>query len=153
LNPKLIVLDPSKCSNCYDCIEKCKEIHGISRIKKADNVPVFCMQCEDAPCYNICPVDAIYLKENIPIVDKNKCIACGMCEIACPIGTIFTENKVAHKCTLCYDTDRLTPGCLESCKDHALVLVDDEYLETVKGEKRKKLLSAIYEKWCGENIL
>ncbi|AEF96914.1 4Fe-4S dicluster domain-containing protein [Methanotorris igneus] len=147
MNPKIIVLDPSKCSKCNDCINKCAEIHGISRVKKFDGIPIFCMQCETPPCKEICPVDAIYLKENIPIVNKEKCIGCGMCAIACPIGAIFVEEKVAHKCTLCLDVDRITPACIEACKDNALKLVCDESLEMIKEEKRKKLIKIISEKF------
>ncbi|AEH06722.1 4Fe-4S dicluster domain-containing protein [Methanothermococcus okinawensis] len=150
MNPKLIVLDPSKCTGCNDCINKCKEIHGISRVKKAGNIPIFCMQCENAPCMNICPVNAIYLKENIPIVNKERCIGCGMCEIACPIGAIFIEEKVAHKCTLCLDTDRITPACVEACKDNALKLICDECLDMIKDDRRNKLIKIISEEWRQE---
>jgi Fe-S-cluster-containing hydrogenase component 2 len=145
MNPKIIVLDTSKCSKCNDCINICAEIHGISRIRKYSGIPIFCMQCETAPCKEICPVNAIYLKENIPIVDKDKCIGCGMCAIACPIGAIFIENKVAHKCTLCLDADRITPACIEACKDNALKLICDESLEMIKEEKRRNLIKIISE--------
>jgi len=145
MNPKIIVLDTSKCSKCNDCINICAEIHGISRIRKYNGIPIFCMQCETAPCKEICPVNAIYLKENIPIVDKDKCIGCGMCAIACPIGAIFIENKVAHKCTLCLDADRITPACIEACKDNALKLICDESLEMIKEEKRRTLIKIISE--------
>ncbi|CAB3289587.1 Iron-sulfur protein clustered with CO dehydrogenase/acetyl-CoA synthase [Methanocaldococcus lauensis] len=146
MNPKIIVLNPEICTKCYDCINKCKEIHGESRIRKVNGVPLFCMQCEKAPCMEICPVDAIYLKENIPIVNKEKCIACGMCAIACPIGAIFIKNKVAHKCTLCLDVDRITPACIEVCKDNALILVSDETLDMLKDEKRKKIFEVLRKK-------
>ena len=41
-------------------------------------------------CFNICPVNAISMKEDsygfrYPVVDKEKCINCGMCEKVCPI--------------------------------------------------------------------
>ncbi|ENN96276.1 4Fe-4S ferredoxin [Methanocaldococcus villosus KIN24-T80] len=143
MNPKIIVINPEKCSKCNDCVNVCREIHGISRVRKYNNVPMFCMQCEKAPCKEVCPVGAIYLKENIPIVNKEKCIGCGMCVIACPIGAIFIEDKVAHKCTLCLDTDRVSPACVEACKDRALILVTDETLELYKEERRKKILDVL----------
>lgn len=47
-------------------------------------------------CYNICPVNAISMKDDkygfkYPVVDKEKCINCGMCEKVCPI-----LNKPKH---------------------------------------------------------
>lgn len=58
---------------------------------------VNCCGCHG--CKNICPVDAITMKEDeygfrYPEVDKNKCINCGLCEKACPIINIKNiENK------------------------------------------------------------
>ncbi|WP_423792876.1 4Fe-4S dicluster domain-containing protein [Methanocaldococcus indicus] len=145
MNPKIIVINTEKCSKCYDCINICREIHGVERIRKFEGIPIFCMQCEKAPCRDICPVDAIYLKDNIPIVDREICIGCGMCVIACPIGAIFIKDGVAHKCTLCYDTERLTPACIEACKDKALVLVTEEILNLTKDEKIKKIINYLKE--------
>ncbi|MBW9223533.1 4Fe-4S dicluster domain-containing protein [Methanothermococcus sp. SCGC AD-155-E23] len=145
MNPKIVVIDPTKCSKCNDCIVKCEETHGVARIKKAEGVPIFCMQCENAPCMKVCPVDAIHLKDNIPVVDRERCIGCSMCEIACPIGAIFTRDKVAHKCTLCLDVDRITPACVEACGDKALKLICDEYLEALKEPRRKKLIKILSE--------
>ncbi len=150
MNPKVIVIDTSKCTGCNDCINKCKELYGVSRIKKSGEIPVFCMQCENAPCYEICPVDAIYLEDGIPIVKKEKCIGCAMCEIACPVGSIFIENTYAHKCTLCLDSDRLTPACVEACKDNALKLICDECIQNIKDVKRKKLVNLLSDVWIEE---
>lgn len=41
-------------------------------------------------CYNICPVNAISMPLNdegffYPIINKNKCIKCGLCEQVCPV--------------------------------------------------------------------
>lgn len=46
---------------------------------------------------NVCPVSAIKWskKQNVPVIDKNKCISCGLCAIRCPAGAISfdSENK------------------------------------------------------------
>lgn len=46
---------------------------------------------------NVCPVDAIswdYSKD-IPRIDHEKCINCGICALMCPIGAIYSDgNKV-----------------------------------------------------------
>lgn len=58
-------------------------------------------------CYNICPKNAIEMVEDekgfkYPIIDKEKCINCGLCEKACPILNKKTiENK--PKVYACYN--------------------------------------------------
>ena len=53
-------------------------------------------------CINICPVDAISMKEeqygfSVPVIDKAKCINCGKCKAACPVfGVNF--HKKSKKC-------------------------------------------------------
>ncbi len=47
-----------------------------------------CSGC--SACYNICPQNAISMKENIegffePFIDNKKCIECGICQTVCPI--------------------------------------------------------------------
>lgn len=49
-------------------------------------------------CQNICPVDAIMMKENeegflFPIIDEQRCILCGKCEQTCPVLHLFCENN------------------------------------------------------------
>ena len=57
---------------------------------------VNCSGC--AACYNICPKDAIEMKEDeegfvYPIVDKSKCIDCNLCEKVCPILNKQNSNE------------------------------------------------------------
>ena len=50
---------------------------------KIDNIG--CDRCKNAYlCKEICPNDAIYIKNNIPFVNPNKCNACGLCIALCP---------------------------------------------------------------------
>ena len=46
--------------------------------------------CGCSACYNICPVQAIEMKEDekgfkYPVINKDKCIKCNLCEKVCPI--------------------------------------------------------------------
>ena len=46
--------------------------------------------CGCSACYNICPNDAILMKEDeqgflYPEVDSEKCVDCGMCVKICPL--------------------------------------------------------------------
>jgi len=35
-------------------------------------------------CFCVCPFDAIRMKEGLPVIDPEKCTACGKCVVACP---------------------------------------------------------------------
>ena len=39
-------------------------------------------------CVEVCPVDAIALKDGIAVVDEDNCTECGLCESECPAGAI-----------------------------------------------------------------
>ena len=46
--------------------------------------------CGCHACFNVCPVNAIEMKEDekgfkYPIIDKEKCVNCGLCDKVCPI--------------------------------------------------------------------
>ena len=43
-------------------------------------------------CAIICPFGAIKMVEGLPLVDKNKCTACGKCVLACPRSLITIEK-------------------------------------------------------------
>ena len=50
--------------------------------------PIECCGC--SACYNICPKNAISMKENsegflYPFIDEEKCVDCGLCKKVCPI--------------------------------------------------------------------
>lgn len=60
--------------------------------------PEYCKGC--ALCIVRCPVKALqfsdevgFLGNPLPIVDINKCIACGLCEKTCPDGAIKVDKK------------------------------------------------------------
>ncbi len=47
-----------------------------------------CTGCGD--CVNICPVDAIYMKNGKSEIDMEKCISCGKCHDIC------TQDAIRH---------------------------------------------------------
>jgi Fe-S-cluster-containing hydrogenase component 2 len=83
------------------------------------SIPVFCLQCEEAYCAAVCPVQAI-AKDSMGVlnVDENKCIGCKLCEIACPVGAIAVnpEKHVALKCNQCGGD----PECVKYCYPEAI---------------------------------
>lgn len=148
-----MVIDQSKCTGCGYCVKACQAQNDVAPDKSWTRIiedksvggqevfiPMPCMQCEDAPCVDICPVKASYHRpDGIVMMDYDKCIGCRYCEMACPYGArsfnweAFTgENPVVpgwgqpeiprrprgvvEKCSFCYQRiDRglafgLTPG-------------------------------------------
>ncbi|MCK9152173.1 4Fe-4S dicluster domain-containing protein [Methanobacterium alcaliphilum] len=134
----LMVIDPDRCSECYDCINACKKEHGVARTKKSSTVPIFCLQChpEKAPCARICPTGAIKEESGSLVVDEDSCILCRLCMIACPIGILVIDDakKSVQKCTLCMDSDCLLPACVDACKDNVLKIFSIEDLEDLRND-------------------
>ena len=89
-------------------------------IAKAFFVPKLCNQCENPACVQVCPVGATYQTDDgIVLIDREWCIGCGYCIMACPYGVRFfhPEEKVADKCNFCYHriSNGLDPACVENC--------------------------------------
>ena len=78
-----------------------------------------CRHCDDPPCADACPVEAIRKREDgIVILDDEQCTGCRACIDACPYDAVaFDAGKdVARKCNLCHH--RLDQGLLPACADN-----------------------------------
>ncbi len=156
----VIFPDPTLCIGCLTCEVQCTDVHrkvgmaGVARIRifneptiKLDpeilkNYPgrgTFiqqpCLQCPDAPCVSVCPVNALHVdsKTGARVIDEKACIACGRCAEACafPVRseTVATnetvygqktrivydpQKNVYAKCDLCYFRPE-GPACVDKC--------------------------------------
>ncbi len=141
------VIDNRKCIGCHACTTACKSEHqvpvGVNRtwvkqVEKGifpDTRRLFsvmrCNHCTDAPCVEICPVEALFVRED-GIVDFNKdrCIGCKSCMQACPYDALYIDpdTSTAAKCNYCsHRVDiGLEPACVNVCPEHAIISGDME---------------------------
>ena len=110
---KILTISPEKCTNCGTCEAVCPNsavnLICFEEEEMTISVPIMCMQCEDAACMKVCPMNAISRDENGAVLpDPKKCIKCKMCISACPFGNISfnAAKKQIVKCDLCVGKPR-----------------------------------------------
>ena len=139
------LVDLNLCMGCKGCEIACKVENEVPlsswrlRVKYVDvgtfpdtkrtYTPLRCNHCADAPCERICPVSALhYLDNGIVNVDKERCIGCAGCVMACPYGAIYIdpETNTADKCTYCAHriAGGLMPSCVVACPVEANIFGD-----------------------------
>jgi formate dehydrogenase iron-sulfur subunit len=84
-----------------------------------------CKHCQHASCLEVCPTGAIIRTEfDTVFIQPDVCNGCRDCISACPYGVIEMDkqNKVAQKCTLCYDRlqGSLEPACAKACPTQSI---------------------------------
>jgi len=139
------LVDLDLCMGCKGCEVACKAENEVPigswrlRVKYVDEgtypevkrafTPLRCNHCDNAPCERICPVGALhYLPNGIVDVDKQRCIGCAACMMACPYGAIYMdpETNTADKCTYCAHRVEggLEPACVVTCPVEANIFGD-----------------------------
>ncbi len=139
------VIDNRKCIGCHACTTACKSEHqvpvGVNRtwVKQVEKGTfphtrrlfsvMRCNHCTDAPCVEICPVEALFVRDDgIVDFDKNRCIGCKSCMQACPYDALYIdpETHTAAKCNYCaHRIDiGLEPACVNVCPEHAIISGD-----------------------------
>ena len=139
------IIDNRKCIGCHACTVACKSEHdvpiGVNRtwVKQVEK-GVFpntrrifsvlrCNHCTDAPCVEICPVEALYIrKDGIVDFNNDRCIGCKSCMQACPYDALYIDpdTNTAAKCNYCaHRVDiGLEPACVNVCPEHAIISGD-----------------------------
>ncbi len=151
---KYITCDPDLCAGCGICEMVCSaEKEGVfsselSRIHlvhidETMAISIACRFCENTPCINACPREALEMDEvnNIIRVDKMRCTCCGLCIEACDFGAIVLNRstKSVVLCDLC--EGRSQPKCVELCPKQALKVSTLEIqAQRARGKAAKSLL-------------
>lgn len=181
-----VIADPDKCIGCRTCEIACVVAHSeqniftqesndidfnpkLSVVKTLEvSAPIQCRQCEDAPCANVCPNGSIVNKDGVIYINKETCIGCKTCVIACPFGAIelvseykdgkvvnqenlkcidnnkcyFKDRMIANKCDLCIDSPD-GPACVKACPTDAFKIVKGTDLDEAIKNKRKQSASLL----------
>ena len=53
-----------------------------------------CVRCKYTDCVEVCPVDCFHEAEHLLVIDPQECIDCGACVPACPVEAIFLDEDV-----------------------------------------------------------
>ncbi len=158
LSTRVVVSDPTLCVGCLACEVNCSTWHAsvgrsaMPRIRvlrtptvalrkevsaflpgRAGFSPATCRQCPTPWCVPNCPTDGLRVdpKTGNRYINEAACIACGKCEVDCPVewkGTLAlrgqavsskrvtydAEKDVFNKCDLCIGRDG-GPICVERC--------------------------------------
>lgn len=161
-----MLIDLKSCNGCKACMTACKANHSIPvgehegreyyRIWSAEvelgafpyvirnMTPLLCMQCEEPPCVDVCPIPgAIYRREDgIVLINEEKCNGCKLCIPACPYGALYLrEDKgVIDKCTFCVENidEGLPLECVKACPADAMFFGDLDNPESQISKLIKK---------------
>lgn len=163
------IIDNRKCIGCHACTVACKAEHdvplGVNRtwvkyIEKGEfpnTRRLFsvmrCNHCENAPCVSICPVTALFTRDDgIVDFDNRRCIGCKACMQACPYDALYIdpETDTAAKCNYCaHRVDiGLEPACVNVCPEHAIISgdLDDPSSEIAQLAAREQTTARKAEK-------
>ena len=151
-----MLIDLRICIGCHACSVACKAEYDVPLGKFRDTVkyleegtypkakrhfvPVLCNHCEDAPCLNACPTQAIKrLPNGEVVIDEGDCNVNRFCQAACPYGAIYIdpEKNAAQKCTFCEHRTAvgMEPACVQACPTGSRVFGDLDDPNSAIGRK------------------
>ncbi|NNN22787.1 MAG: 4Fe-4S dicluster domain-containing protein [Acidimicrobiales bacterium] len=106
-----MVIDLRNCDGCKSCTAACQKAHYLTEdqtwirvFEMGDSqgnsyfMPRPCMQCENPPCLDVCPVHATFrTDQGVVLVNQGRCIGCRMCMAACPYQARYFNWKAGAK--------------------------------------------------------
>ncbi len=147
MGKKVLTVDLNRCTGCRSCevwcsfrkYRQCIPENANIRVVKMDRLgihtPIFCLQCEEPFCREICPTHALsFDSQGYLTWNKERCVGCHACLLACPFGAIWASpDKEIARCDLC----KGDPSCVRHCDAGAL-----SYTAVSEIENRKNVLLA-----------
>ncbi|EFW6667436.1 4Fe-4S dicluster domain-containing protein [Shigella sonnei] len=143
---RFVVAEPLWCTGCNTCLAACSDVHKTQGLQQHPRLalaktstltaPVVCHHCEEAPCLQVCPVNAISQRDDAIQLNESLCIGCKLCAVVCPFGAISASGSRPVKCDLC-DFLPEGPACVRACPNQALRLITDDSLQRQMKEKQR----------------
>jgi Fe-S-cluster-containing dehydrogenase component len=139
------VIDQRKCIGCHACTVACKSENEVPlgdfrtwvRYTEKGSYPAVkrhftvlrCNHCDEAPCIEICPVNALHKRPDAIVdLDRDQCIGCKSCMQGCPYDALYLNDDrgVVEKCHFCAHRTELgmEPACVVVCPEQAIVAGD-----------------------------
>jgi Fe-S-cluster-containing dehydrogenase component len=141
-----LIIDQERCIGCEACTVACRNenrgAQGWIRVEtlnvnqkdtpqgqfpdlKMHFLPRVCQHCNQPPCAEACPLEALMKQENgVVMLDEATCDGCQTCLDACPYDALIfnAETDKAEKCNLCSHRIEkgLEPFCVICCEGQAL---------------------------------
>jgi formate dehydrogenase iron-sulfur subunit len=182
-----ILNDVTKCIGCEQCVDACQEANGLPKeepwrwVKRIDDlssarwttidrrrsekgdrfVRQQCLHCLDPSCVSVCIVGAMKKTPEGPVIyDKDICIGCRYCMIACPweIPRYSWEDRVPYiqKCNMCYQRvlkEGKVPACVEACPTEATIFGDrDELLAEANRRITEEPGKYVHKIWGAKEV-
>ncbi len=137
-----MVIDLNRCIGCMACNASCKTVNDVpigsfwNKVLRVGPIPKYegakfpdtdwyylplqCQHCENPKCVEVCPTGASHKRADGTVqIDKQKCIGCQFCAMACPYGVRYLNEGegVVEKCTLCEQqtSQGILPQCVSQC--------------------------------------
>lgn len=137
---KRVYVDEKWCLGCHLCEYNCAfansgkkdmasalknvRIHPRIRVEEKDGVcfAVSCRHCTEPLCVKACISGAMSIKDGVISVDRDKCVGCLSCVMACPYGAVLPgEEGPVQKCELCLNNSCGQPACVAGCPNRAII--------------------------------
>ncbi|MFA4990974.1 MAG: 4Fe-4S dicluster domain-containing protein [Candidatus Omnitrophota bacterium] len=136
---KRLFIDLEKLNKCEPIKAECSYYYhpgnsGITRLREMGEFLYICRKCEEAPCVNSCPKEALE-KQADGVVKRYtmRCVSCKSCSMACPFGTIAIDTVpyIVAQCDACIDrSGSEDPVCVKTCSvEDAVKFMDVEESE------------------------
>ncbi|MCL6450775.1 MAG: 4Fe-4S binding protein [Acetobacteraceae bacterium] len=105
------LIDESLCTGCGRCVVRCPK-GALALLPRRRTVYVLCRNRQEAArvrracragclacrvCEKACPTGAIRVEGNLAVIDYGRCTGCGLCVERCPVGALADEGRAGPR--------------------------------------------------------